>query len=79
LRMLCIRAEILTDRPTPAADQPLRRQYQVERLVQSMGQGITADESQLDALALEWLRVGPTEEGTYLPLLERFRRCRPGA
>jgi hypothetical protein len=76
LRMLCIRGEILTDVPTPAEDQQLRRQYQVQRLVDSMGQGITADEAQLDTMAIEWVGVGPTDEATYLQLLERFKRCR---
>ncbi|WP_116812085.1 DUF349 domain-containing protein [Steroidobacter cummioxidans] len=75
LRTLCVRAEILTDTPTPEADQTLRREYQVKRLMQSMGQGIKAEEG-LDALTLEWLAVGPTEEGTYLPLLDRFKACR---
>ncbi len=75
LRTLCVRAEILTDTPTPAADQTLRREYQVKRLMQSMGQGIKSEEG-LDALTLEWLAVGPTEEGTYLELLARFRACR---
>jgi hypothetical protein len=76
LKMLCIRAEILTDRPTPPEDQPLRREYQVQRLIRSMGQGISADEAQLDAMAIEWLGVGPTDEVTYEALLKRFRRCR---
>jgi Domain of Unknown Function (DUF349) len=76
LRMLCIRAEILTDAATPPEDQPLRREYQVQRLISAMGQGSKADESQLDAMALEWVAVGPTDEATYRPLLERFIRCR---
>ncbi len=76
LRLLCIRAEIVTDTPTPAEDQSLRREYQVQRLIANMGQGASADEAQLDAMALEWVRVGPTEEAVYLPLLERFKRCR---
>ncbi len=76
LRMLCIRAEILTDLPTVPEDQSLRRQYQVQRLVQSMGQGIGADEGQLDALTLEWIGVGPTDDATYAQLLNRFLRCR---
>jgi hypothetical protein len=42
-----------------------------------MGQGITADATQLDTLTIEWVRVGPIEEGTYLQLLERFKGCRP--
>jgi hypothetical protein len=77
LRLLCIRAEILADRPTPPQDQGLRREYQVQRLIQGMGQGITADATQLDTLTIEWVRVGPIEEDTYLQLLERFKGCRP--
>lgn len=76
LKRLCIRAEILTDTPTPAADQALRREYQVQRLMQSMGQGVKAEEGQLDTFAIEWLGVGPTEEATYPQLLERFKECR---
>lgn len=76
LRILCIRAEILTDTPTPSSDQALRREYQVQRLIENMGQGITTDARQLDTLAIEWIGVGPTEEAVYRPLLERFRQCR---
>jgi hypothetical protein len=76
LRTLCIRAEILSGIPTPPEDQGLRRDYQVQRLIQNMGQGITADEAQLDTMVIEWIGVGPTEEVTYTPLLERFKRCR---
>lgn len=75
-RLLCIRAEILADLPTPPEDQALRRDYQLQRLVQGMGQRLKADESQLDAMAIEWLRIGPVEESAYAPLLQRFRRCR---
>ena len=77
LRMLCIRAEILADRPSPPEDQPLRREYQVQRLMQAMGQGITADATQMDTLTLEWVQAGPIEEGRYTQLLERFKGCRP--
>jgi hypothetical protein len=76
LRTLCIRAEILTDTPTPPEDQARRREYQMQRLKEGLGQGLSADQSHLDELTIEWLGVGPTEEGTYLPLLERFMRCR---
>lgn len=76
LKMLCIRAEILTDVPTPSEDQLLRREYQLQRLVQSMGQGRRADEARLDTLAIEWVSVGPVEEVAYEPMLQRFRRCR---
>jgi len=76
LRRLCIRAEILTDTPTPDADQGLRREYQVQRLMESMGQGVKADDGQLDTLAIEWLGVGPIEESSYQQLLARFKECR---
>jgi hypothetical protein len=76
LRMLCIRAEVLADQPTPPEDQPLRRDYQLQRLVQRMGQGARAEETQLDTMAIEWLGVGPVEDAVYEPLLQRFRRCR---
>ena len=76
LRLLCIRAEIITDTPTPPEDQSLRREYQVQRLIKNMGQGSGADEATLDAMAMEWVSVGPTEEATYQPLVERFKRCR---
>lgn len=75
-RLLCVRAEILTDTPTPPEDQALRREYQLQRLVQGMGQRLKADEAQLDSLAIEWVGVGPVEAAVYAPLLQRFRRCR---
>jgi hypothetical protein len=76
LRTLCIRAEILTDSQTPTDDHALRREYQLRRLMETMGQGVTAEKEQLDTLAFEWLGVGPTEEATYMQLLERFKECR---
>ena len=76
LRTLCIRAEILTDLPTPAEDQTLRREYQVQRLIKGMGQGISVDEKQLDAMTIEWIDIGPTDAAVYSALLERFKRCR---
>ena len=76
LRLLCIRAEILTDMPTPPEDQALRREYQLQRLAQSMGQGLRVDETQLDTMAIEWVSVGPVEDLAYEPLLQRFRSCR---
>jgi hypothetical protein len=79
LRKLCIRAEILTDAASPPEDQQLRREYQVQRLMEGMGQGIAADKGELDALTFEWIGTGPTEEGTYLQLVERFKRSRQRA
>lgn len=75
LRTLCIRAEILTDTPTPAEDQSLRREFQLRRLTQRMGQGATAPDD-MNALTLEWIAVGPTPTAAHQSLLERFNRCR---
>ena len=76
LRMLCIRSEILTDRSTPPEDQALRRSYQVQRLVRSMGQRSDENPDDLDAFGLEWVRVGPVPAATLETLLARFLRCR---
>ena len=79
LRTLCIRAEILTDTATPSEDQSLRRNYQVQRLVQTMGQGTQADPQQMTALTFEWITVGATPTPIYLQLLDRFNQCRSKA
>jgi len=76
LRTLCIRAELLTDQTTPPEDQALRREYQLQRLVQSLGQGVKEGAAQLDQMALDWLRVGPIAAETYQALLQRFLGCR---
>ena len=73
LRKLCIRSEILGDLPTPAGDQELRREYQMQRLVERMGQGRDAADDSIESLALEWTRCGRASEDTYRALLERFR------
>ncbi len=81
LRLLCVRSEILTDKPTPPEDQVLRREYQVQRLVQHMGQRNEANTDSLDALALEWIRVGPVPAAVHKALLARFlgsRSTMPG-
>jgi hypothetical protein len=76
LRLLCIRAELLTDAPTPPEDLPLRREYQMQRLVASMGRGERATPADLDDLALAWLAVGPVETAVHDALFARFERCR---
>ena len=76
LKLLCIRAEMQTDMPTPPEDQALRREYQLQRLVQNLGQGAKADATQLDTMVIEWIAVGPIEEATYQSLVQRFLRCR---
>ena len=78
LRLLCIRAELLTDTATPEEDLPLRRDYQMQRLVASMGRGERATPADLDDLAREWLAVGPVEPAVHDALFARFVRCRRG-
>jgi len=76
LRLLCVRAELLADLPTPEEDLELRREYQMRRLVESMGRGERISAADFDALALEWIAVGPVEPGIHDALLGRFKRCR---
>ena len=76
LRMLCVRAEILMGVDTPAEDQTLRREYQVKRLMQSMGEGLRQRDGELDGLLIEWLGIGPTDGATYASLAQRFMHCR---
>jgi hypothetical protein len=75
LRMLCIRVEILADLPTPQEDQAQRREYQMRRLVEHMGQRGEAAQDNFESLLLEWVRAGGgVAPPTYESLLERFRR-----
>jgi hypothetical protein len=72
LRLLCIRAEILTGKPTPEPDQPMRREYQLKRLMQGMGRGNSADADSLDRLVLEWVAVGASRPDVYQGLRARL-------
>ena len=76
LRLLCVRAELMTETPTPPEDLELRREYQMQRLVASMGRGERATPANLNDLALEWMAVGPVETAVYEALAARFGRCR---
>jgi hypothetical protein len=76
LRMLCIRCEIHSETPSPPEDEALRREYQVQRLVQGMGQGSQAEDGDWDAMALEWIRIGAVSPAVYESLQSRFMRCR---
>jgi hypothetical protein len=79
LRMLCIRRELLADLPTPPEDQDLRRDHQMQRLVERMGQRNEAAPDEFETLALEWVRVGGVAPERYQVLLERFRGSSPRA
>jgi hypothetical protein len=76
MRTLCIRCEIRGETATPPEDEALRREYQVQRLMQGMGQGTHADDEDWDAMTLEWIRIGAVSPALYESLQERFMRCR---
>jgi hypothetical protein len=76
LRLLCVRCEIESETPTPPEDESLRREYQVQRLMQGMGQGIHESERDWDAIALEWIRIGGVSSALQEALLQRILRCR---
>ena len=74
LRMLCIRAEILKEQSSPAEDEAMRREYQVKRLMQGMGQGRGAEEGDWGAMVIEWMGIGAIELKAHEALEDRFRR-----
>jgi hypothetical protein len=76
LRMLCVRCEIQSDTPTPPEDEALRREYQVLRLIQGMGQGRHSDDGDWDAMVLEWIRIGAVAPEVHEHLQQRFTRFR---
>jgi exonuclease SbcC len=76
LQRLCIRAEILCDRPTPETDTALRMQMQMSRLQQGLGQNMRDKQTELDAMALDWVVIGPVATVVYQGLVERFLKCR---
>jgi hypothetical protein len=71
-RTLCIRNEVFRDRATPPEDQALRREYQMQRLMQRMGQHGEEGSDAWEALALAWVRIGPIDPKQYQALLARF-------
>ena len=74
LRMLCVRAEILKEQSSPAEDEAMRREYQVKRLMQGMGQGRGAEEGDWGAMVIEWVGIGAIELKAHEALEDRFRR-----
>ena len=77
--MLCIRSEILKDLPTPAEDQELRREYQMQRLVERMGQGNAGTDDSVESLVLEWSRGGSAPAEVYQSLLTQIPRVAQAA
>ncbi len=71
LKILCIRAEILSDQETPETDKQLRMEYQVSLLQKGLG-GQRDDRNTSLTIAKEWCGVGPVSEDEYKALFERF-------
>lgn len=70
LRLLCIKSEILADRPTPEEDQPLRMEWQMQQLTEGLGRA--RDEVDIWELYREWFFTGPNEADSYQTLKTRF-------
>ncbi len=79
LRLLCIRAELASDMETPAEDVEKRREYQMQRLLQSRNLGADFEPVSLEDLTLEWLTVGAVDPAVEAGLRERFERCKMAA
>lgn len=75
LRLLCIRAELLTDVPTPQQDEALRRDWQMQQLVKGLGQARPTRQEVIEELIRAWLATGAAAEPAHAPLRERFVRC----
>jgi hypothetical protein len=78
LRTLCIRAEMLTNTPTPVADQAFKRSYQMQRLMQGFGQAESGKDD-FESMVFEWLAVGAVDADVNDQLLARFKSCRAKA
>jgi hypothetical protein len=70
LRILCIRCEILSDKPTPVEDENLRREFQVQRLMQGLGQGALSND--WNAMLVEWIRINAVAPDLHDSLQSRF-------
>jgi hypothetical protein len=70
LRILCIRCEILSEKPTPSEDESLRREFQVQRLMQGLGQGALSND--WNAMLVEWIRINAVAPELHDSLQSRF-------
>lgn len=66
---LCIKLEILTDKPSPASDSELRKSVQMQMMAEKLQQGVTENRQ---ALLKQWIEVGPlsTKDLALLPRLQ---------
>jgi hypothetical protein len=72
-RLLCIEAEILRDKPTPASDRDLRMQHQLEKLQTGERGNINHSvEEESTNLRIAWLSALPAEPADAASLEQRF-------
>lgn len=76
LRELCIRAEILSDSPSPAAEHAERTAFQVNQLQQNFGRKAQDAAAEMENLVFDWVAVGAVETAAYDALFARFNSCR---
>ena len=79
VKMLCIRLEILLDKPSPSEDQSLRMAYQVSRLQKGMSNSsqVSADQ-QLEEITRDWFAAEVINPDDFAQLTERFMNVRFG-
>jgi exonuclease SbcC len=72
-RELCIELEILLDAETPEEDRPLRREYQLRKLQQGLGQAASGNRmALLEQLLVKWHCTGPAPAEMQSRLQARF-------
>ena len=71
LRLIAIRAEIVSGLPSPETDREHRMNYQMEQLQQAFGQ----QEASLEQLIFEWVSLGGIPGDDYERLFVRFMEC----
>lgn len=73
LRELCIELEILLDAETPEEDRPRRREYQLRKLQQGLGQAAANNRpALLEQLLVQWYCASPATPETQEQLQARF-------
>lgn len=72
LRELCIALEVLLDMETPTEDRPLRRELQLRKLQQGLGQGSSNRNEQLEQLLVQWYCSSTAAPAIQATLQARF-------
>ncbi len=79
LRELCIELEILMDAETPDEDRQRRRDFQMRRLQQGLGQNAGNRREQQERLQIAWYCASPAAPSVQQVLQARFDAAQQGA